>query len=98
MLGGGYDGAGIGVFTPVKRPAGGQVLDVDTCTRNALLRRPRCLGERGFAMLTGRWRALRHFTTSPQDRRHRQSRPHAHPFRTRTARMKVAEITSLHLN
>lgn len=62
---GGYDGAGIGVHTPAKQPTGGQVLDVDTRTRNALLRGLRCLGERGFAILTGRWRALQHFTTSP---------------------------------
>jgi hypothetical protein len=62
----GYDGAGIGVFTPVKQPAGGQTLDVDTRAYNALLRGLRCLGERGFALLTGRWRALRHFTTSPR--------------------------------
>jgi hypothetical protein len=62
----GYDGAGIGVFTPVKQPADGQVLDVDTRTYNALLRGLRCLGERGFALLTGRWRALRHFTASPR--------------------------------
>lgn len=62
----GYDGAGIGVFTPVKQPADGQVPDIDTRTYNALLRGLRCLGERGFAMLTGRWRALRHFTTSPR--------------------------------
>jgi DDE superfamily endonuclease len=61
----GYDGAGIGVHTPIKQPAGNQVLDVDTRTRNALLRGLRCLGERGFAVLIGRWRALRHFTTSP---------------------------------
>jgi hypothetical protein len=62
---GGYDGAGIGVHTPVKPPTNGQVLDLDTRTRNALLRGLRCLGERGFAILTGRWRALQHFTTSP---------------------------------
>jgi hypothetical protein len=61
----GYDGAGIGVFTPVKQPAG-QVLDLDNRTYNALLRGLRCLGERGFALLTGRWRALRHFTASPR--------------------------------
>ena len=24
-----------------------------------------CLGERGFALLVGRWKALRHVTTSP---------------------------------
>lgn len=63
---GGYDGAGIGVFTPVKQPAGGRELDVDTRTSNALLRGLRCLGERGFALLTGRWRVLRHITTSPR--------------------------------
>lgn len=63
---GGYDGAGIGVFTPVKQPADGRALDVDNRTYNALLRGLRCLGERGFALLTGRWRALRHFTTSPR--------------------------------
>jgi hypothetical protein len=63
---GGYDGAGIGVHTPVKQPAGDQVLDVDNRAYNALLRGLRCLGERGFAVLTGRWRALRHITTSPR--------------------------------
>lgn len=63
---GGYDGSGIGVHTPIKQPADGQRLDPDTRTRNALLRGLRCLGERGFALLTGRWRALQHFTTSPR--------------------------------
>jgi hypothetical protein len=62
---GGYAGAGIGVFTPVKQPADGQVLDADNRAYNALLRGLRCLGERGFAVLTGRWRALRHITASP---------------------------------
>lgn len=61
----GYDGAGIGVHTPVKQPTGNHVLDIDTRARNALLRGLRCLGERGFAVLTGRWRALQHLTTSP---------------------------------
>jgi hypothetical protein len=63
---GGYDGAGIGVHTPVKQPGGNQLLDVDTRTYNALLRSLRCLGERGFAVLTGRWRALHHITASPR--------------------------------
>lgn len=62
---GGYEGAGIGVHTPIKQPAGDQVLDVDNRTYNTLLRGLRCLGERGFAVLTGRWRALHHITTSP---------------------------------
>ncbi len=63
---GGYEGAGIGVHTPVKQPAGNQTLDIDTRTRNGLLRGLRCLGERSFAILTRRWRALQQFTTSPR--------------------------------
>lgn len=62
---GGYEGAGIGVHTPIKQPAGDQVLDVDNRTYNTLLRGLRCIGERGFAVLTGRWRALHHTTASP---------------------------------
>jgi hypothetical protein len=61
----GYDGAGIGIHIPVKQPAGGQDLDINTRTRNALQRSLRCLGERGFALLTGRWRTLQHITASP---------------------------------
>lgn len=63
---GGYEGAGTGVHSPTKQPPGNQVLDVDTRTRNALLRGLRALGERGFALLTGRWHALRHITVSPR--------------------------------
>jgi hypothetical protein len=36
-----------------------------TRTLNAIQRSLRCLGERGFALLTGRWRTLRHITASP---------------------------------
>jgi hypothetical protein len=61
----GYGGAGIGIHIPVKQPAGGRELDINTRTRNALLRSLRCLGERGFALLTGRWRTLQHITASP---------------------------------
>jgi hypothetical protein len=61
----GYDGAGIGIHIPVKQPSGGQDLDTGTRTRNSLLRSLRCLGERGFALLTGRWRTLQHITASP---------------------------------
>jgi hypothetical protein len=50
---------------PVKEPADGTELDINTRTRNALLRSLRCLGERGFALLTGRWRTLQHITVSP---------------------------------
>jgi hypothetical protein len=62
---GGYEGAGIGVRTPIKHPAGDQVLDVDNRACNALLRGLRCLEERGFTVLTGRWRTLHHITASP---------------------------------
>jgi hypothetical protein len=62
----GYDGAGHGVKVPVKQPVGGQVLAPDNQAYNALLRATRCLGERGFALLTGRWRALERVTVSPR--------------------------------
>ena len=61
----GYDGAGLGILIPVKQPSGGTELDVNTRTRNAIQRSLRCLGERGFALLTGRWRTLQHITASP---------------------------------
>src|SRR5262245_5786618 len=61
----GYDGAGIGIHIPVKQPADGRELDINTRTRNAIQRSLRCLGERGFALLTGRWRTLQHITASP---------------------------------
>jgi hypothetical protein len=60
-----YDGAGHGVLTPIKQPSDGNRLHTDNRTYNALLRALRCLGERGFAVLTGRWRTLRHITASP---------------------------------
>jgi hypothetical protein len=61
----GYEGAGHGIFTPVKQPADGHTLHIDTRTYNMLLRALRCLGERGFALLTQRWRTLQHITASP---------------------------------
>jgi hypothetical protein len=61
----GYEGAGCGVHVPVKKPAGVKELDVSTRARNALIRSARCLGERGFALLTQRWRTLQHVTASP---------------------------------
>lgn len=47
-------------------PGRDKVLDADNLAYNALLRGLRCLGERGFALLTGRWRTLRHITASPR--------------------------------
>jgi hypothetical protein len=61
----GYDGAGQGIKTPIKQPAGSQVLAADNQAYNALHRATRCHGERGFALLTRRWRALRRVTVSP---------------------------------
>jgi hypothetical protein len=60
----GYEGAGAGVHVPVKKPARGE-LDIDTKTRNALLRSLRYQGERGFALMSQRWRALQRVTASP---------------------------------
>jgi len=51
-------------FTQVKQPGNGRDLDLDTRTRNALLRSLRCLGERAFALLTQRWRTLQRITAS----------------------------------
>ena len=61
----GYEGAGRGVHVPVNKPAGVTELDIGTRARNALIRSVRCLGERGFALLTQRWKTLRHVTASP---------------------------------
>jgi hypothetical protein len=61
----GYEGAGIGILIPVKQAAAGREPDINTRTRNAIQRSLRCLGERGFALLTGRWRTLQHITASP---------------------------------
>jgi hypothetical protein len=67
---GGYQGAGIGIHTPVKSPkqkrgTAPRELDDNQRTRNLLLRGLRCQAERGFALLTGRWAALQHVTASP---------------------------------
>ena len=62
----GYDGAGQGIKTPIKQPADGHSLAPDNQAYNTLLRATRCLGERGFALLVGRWRALQRVTVSPR--------------------------------
>jgi hypothetical protein len=61
----GYDGAGCGVLVPVKKPKDGSDLSVDNRTYNALLRAVRALGERGFALVSQRWKTLQHVTMSP---------------------------------
>jgi len=60
----GYEGAGAGVLVPVKKPHRGD-LDINTKTRNALLRSRRYQGERGFALMSQRWRAIQHVSLSP---------------------------------
>lgn len=62
----GYEGAGIGVHTPYKQPTDGRQLAIDNRTHNTLLRSQRAIGERGFALLKGRWKVLRHVTASPE--------------------------------
>lgn len=61
----GYQGAGHGIHTPYKHEAGTTELHTDNRTYNQLQRALRCLGERGFALLTCRWTALKHTTLSP---------------------------------
>jgi hypothetical protein len=62
----GYDGAGHGIKTPTRQPADGKRLDVANRTVNRLLRGLRWQGERGFAILVGRWKTLRHTTAGPR--------------------------------
>ena len=52
------------MLVPVKMPARG-ALDINMKTRDALLRSLRCQGERGFALMSQRWRALQRVTVSP---------------------------------
>ncbi|GAA2339251.1 hypothetical protein GCM10010170_021220 [Dactylosporangium salmoneum] len=66
MADAGYDGTGLGIHTPYKQPTGDRPLAVDNRAHNLLLRSMRWLSERGFAILTGRWRTLRHTTASPR--------------------------------
>ena len=61
----GFHGAGPGIHTPVKLPVGSTQLTPDQQAYNQLQRGLRAPGERGFALLTGRWKALRRITASP---------------------------------
>jgi hypothetical protein len=58
----GYEGAGIGVHSPVK----GRNLDVDSQSCNALLTAMRAPGERANAELKGRWRCLQRIRLCPK--------------------------------
>ena len=61
----GYEGAGYGIHGPVRKPAGVKELGLSTRARNAPLRTARGPGERGFALLTQRWKTLQHVTVGP---------------------------------
>jgi hypothetical protein len=63
---GGYEHAGHGIHAPVSKNKGITELDTGTQARNALIRSVRCKGERGFALLTQRWKTLQHTTASPR--------------------------------
>ena len=63
----GYEGAGHGILTPVKKPKGVKEPDINARTRNMLLSSARCLGERGFALLSQRWKTLQNVTASPSE-------------------------------
>jgi hypothetical protein len=62
----GYESTGHGVKTPIKQPTDGEPLATDNRAYNRLLRGLRWQGERGFAVLLGRWKTLRHTTVSPR--------------------------------
>ena len=57
----GYQGAGIGVHTPIK----GFHLEIDSRAYNALVSGMCAIGERSNALLGQRWAALRHVSLSP---------------------------------
>ena len=57
----GYEGAGIGVHSPVK----GRDLDIVNQSYNMLLTALRAIGERANAELKGRWRCLRRIRLCP---------------------------------
>lgn len=66
LAGSGYEGAGHGIKTPTKQPADGKPLAIANRSINRLLRGLRRQGERCFAILVSRWKALRHSTISPR--------------------------------
>ena len=92
----GYEGAGHGVHVPVKKAAGVKELDIGTRARNALIRSVRCLGERGFALLTPAVENAPACHRQPgQNRPHRPRRACPSAIRTQDDHVKVAEKTSL---
>ena len=79
----------------MRKPAGGE-LDPDTRTRNALLRSLRYQGERGFALMSQRWRTLQRVMLSPGkigDITQCRARPG--PVRAQNDQLTAAEETSV---
>lgn len=68
--GSGCENAGHGIETPIKQPADGYSLATGNRAGNRLLRGLRRRRERGFAILVGRWRTLRHAGASPRRTSH----------------------------
>ncbi len=62
----GYLGADPGIHVPARKLPHGQEHDINTRTRNKLIRGLRGLGERGFALLTQRWTTLHEITLTPE--------------------------------
>jgi hypothetical protein len=58
----GYEDAGHRILTPGKKPTGVKELDINTRTRNMLLSPASCLCERGFALLSQRWKTIQNIT------------------------------------
>lgn len=60
-----YTGAGAGIHVPLRRPSGGQVLDLRTRGWNSYVNSARVFVEHGIAHLKTRWRALTRVTLCP---------------------------------
>ena len=90
----GYEGAGAGVHVPVKKPARSE-LDIDTKTRNALLRSLLPGRTRLRADVTALARHPARLAQPDHDRQHRQIRTRSHAIRTQDDQLKVTEKTSL---
>lgn len=65
LAGSAYEGTGTGEHALMEQSANHQ-LHADNRAYNALLRSMRALGELGFAILTGSWRALHRLTANPR--------------------------------
>lgn len=92
---GGYEGAGHGVLTPAKKPAGMRELDINARTRNTLIRSLRCLAERGFALSAALADAAVRHHEPREDRPDRPCSACPRAIRAQNDQLKVAENTSL---